>query len=362
MDVNKRTAIYDRLLAINLKIEVRGIPDPQYLNEKIGECHVYLEEIERYSIEIYRDMSVLQVAYNNAKADYETKKETLLSQDQEIKSLPNIKDREARVNSRLRVEQEAIKNYENESQALGHLLKAVNLKTRNLNNANKDISAYIKIMESQIRLGNGPATDKAVKSLMDEFKKSTLNQDSFEDVETVATEEHTIDPSAPMNINDLLSQGQGNGLNNLPILSKTAASEVPNAEPTVSDIVPEALIDPNPALDPEKALSETSEDTEETLSPIEDDIFIEGMELNSVEIKEETTKSVIDLDQVIDFNKEEAKPEKKEESKDKIMDQKVKPKPVLEPKPDTAISQKTAKTSGIDLDALLEDLNITKKE
>jgi len=205
MDQAHKNQIYDRLLVIRVKIEADDIPGPQYVNEKIGECSIAIEEIERYSIEISKEISVLSQAYNNAISDYEYKKE-MLFQTEEIKNLPNIKDRESRANSRLKCELDTIRSYKNELTDLNNLLKQVSLKIRNLNRVNTDIKMQLRIMEAQIKLNGGTGTDEASKSLMEEMKKGIYNEDAFGEAETETTIEHTEDPSTPLDVDNLLKQ------------------------------------------------------------------------------------------------------------------------------------------------------------
>jgi hypothetical protein len=355
----RKDFIYNRLLEIDIKVEVLGIPDPRYLNEKIGACHVLIEEVERYSIETYRELSILQQAVNNAIADYETKRETSLSQNTEIRALPNIKDREARVNACLRTEQGVIRKYKNDVLALEHLLKALNLKAKNLNSKNGDIKSHIKIMESQIKLNSTSASDPAARSLMDEFRKSRINKDSFENAMGSVTESDSTDPSTPIDINNLLAQG--NDGEDLPAIEpkESEASDVdtinnlPKQEP-----VPETLLNPDPVLDPEN--NGESIEEEDNGPEILDDVVLDesSVEENIPEIT--PTETVIDLDQIIDLNnkpKGGALPQIKEPAPEPA----VKKQAASDIKPDPVITKKeTTKSSGLDLDALLDELQTTK--
>jgi hypothetical protein len=205
MEQSHKNQIYDRLLAIKVKIEAEAIPSPQYVNEKIGECSIAIEEIERYSIEVSKEISVLSQASNNAISDYEYKKE-MLFQTEEIKSLPNIKDRESRANSRLKCELDTIRSYKNELTDLNNLLKQVSLKIRNLNRVNTDIKMQLRILEAQIKLSGGTGTDDASRSLMEEMKKGIYNEDIFGEPDTETTIVHVEDPSSPLDVNNLLKQ------------------------------------------------------------------------------------------------------------------------------------------------------------
>jgi hypothetical protein len=204
----EKAHIYDRLLGIKLKIEVQSIPNPRYINEMIGECHRYIEEVENFMFQVSKEISANQQALNNATIEFETKKENLLIKDESIKSLPNIKDREAKANSMLKENTEKIRGYQNEVTDLNNLLKAINLKMKNLNRANADIKTQLRVMEAQVKLGSGPGTDAAMRSLMEEMGKSQINKDIFEGSSTVAEETKIADPTQPLDITSILAESE----------------------------------------------------------------------------------------------------------------------------------------------------------
>lgn len=271
MEMKHKNNIYDRLLAIKFSIDIQAVPNPQHINEKIGECHTYIGEVERYSIETSKEISIVQQALNNALTDYEMKKEDLLTQDP-IKSLPNIKDREAQANINLRTEQKKIKKYTNEVTDLNNLLKAINLKSRNLNRANTDIKIQLRILEAQIKLGAGPTTNIAIKSMLEEFKKSTIGTDLFQEASTEAEEDKIVDPTSPLDVENLFTEN----------------------EPPAEDIS-EKLIDPVPELSPD------TEDISTTIPVEKDWPVIDQKVIKEVEASiTETDTNQIDLDEAID--------------------------------------------------------------
>jgi len=357
MDIDQKNKIYDRLLAINLKIDIEIIPNPQYINKAIGECHVFIEEVSRYSIEVKKEISIMQQALNNAEAEYEYRLESLISEDEDIKNLPSIRDREAKANLFLREEIQLIKKYKNDVTDLKNLNSAIALKNKNLNRTNLDIKMQLKILEAQIRLGAGPTTDIAVQSLVEEFKKGLTDEDSFEDAESEMVEEKTIDPSAELDIDDILD-GEIN-----------------------YEVVPEKLIEPDPEPKPEEQ-EEKKENLEEFLgvqnesevpigleksvSPVEEDIqdnsevelpggmgvvkIEDTYEVGDTDETEESEKeNVIDLDSVIDFNQSQEGGGEKPENQSK-----------KEHLQDEADPDQKESRQGIDIDDLLDSVIITK--
>lgn len=221
METERKNEIYNRLLAINLQIDSNAIPNPAYINSKIGQCHIYIDEVEKYAIQINQEISVIQRAFNDAQASFDSAKEGLMTTDEDIKDRPNIKDREALANSKLKNELLEVQKYANDLSDLNNLLRAVSLKLRNLSRANNDIKLQLRVMEAQIKLGTPSNTDSVTKGLIDE-----LSSGIFEDSETSAEEIKVVDPSEPINLNTLLQDSTAN--NPLPVISE----------------VPETLLDP----------------------------------------------------------------------------------------------------------------------
>jgi hypothetical protein len=311
MDQQHKNQIYDRLIAIRVKIEAQEIPGPQQVNEKIGECSIAIEEIERYSIEVSKEISVLSQAFNNAISDYEFKKEQLFNLE-EIKNLPNIKDRESRANSRLKQELDTIRCYKNELTDLNNLLKQVSLKIRNLNRVNTDIKMQLRLLESQIKLGGGPGSDEASKSLIEEMRKGIYNEDAFEGTSTETSIEKTEDPSEALDVNNLLK---------------------PEIEPELVDPIPDLPDPENMDIAPELV---EKYDVPQEISTVTDN----------------STEKVIDLDTAIDFTQS-----KKEvtEGKESVLQSQTKSTQTVNPVVKTQ-KEDHPKKQDFDLDALLDSI------
>jgi len=313
MDILTKNKIYDRLLAIRVNIETSGIPGPNYINAKIGECHVYIDETEKFSIRVSKEISVMQRAYNNSTARYETAREDLITKDEEIKTLPSIRDREAKANSLLKAEIDEIKTSQNELSDLNNLLKAISLKLKNLGRTNSDIKTQLRVMESQIKLGTPPESDAVAKSLAEELRKSNFGEDSFADVETSVKETEIVDPSEPLDIDNLLKDDEDS-----------------EGEEEIS----EKLLEPVPGVNPEGARCSSWEAGD----------FSEGIKKEAEESIVESEEQKVDLDAVIE------NPEKGGIEKTKILE----PKNV--PGQDTPKIQKTKNTDDIDIDSLLDNI------
>jgi hypothetical protein len=297
MEESKRSHIYNRLCEITLKIDRSNIPNPSQINSLIGECHAFLEEVEHYQIEVYKEQAAISQALNNAEDDHSIKKENLLLRE-DIRGLPSITDREAKANSLLRAEQATIKNYNNDLTHLNNLLKALVGKYRNLTRINGDIKSLLRVMEAQIKL-NGPIVgrDVAHQSLLEEFKKSMKVEDSFEDAQARIIEQNIVDPTAPLNMNDVLKP-----------------ESVNTTEP-----VPENLIDPNYLLrdtvgtienaDSLDLVVEPEKEPEENFGFLEQFLTDpwEGLTPEEILKMEEAkiNESTVDLDKAIEFEQQQ---------------------------------------------------------
>lgn len=280
MEAEYRNKIYDRLLSIKLDIEMQSFPNPQYINEKIGQCHAFIDEVERFSIETSKDISIQQQALNNAEADYEVKLEDLLINNGEIKSLPSIRDREAKANSLLKDELRDIHRYENVLTELNNLLKAINLKNRNLGRTNTDIRLMVRIMESQIKLGVAPETDTVVKSLLDEMDKA--ESDSFEDAEAEVIEESVVDPTEDLNIDEILNTKPEASPEKEPVKTEEPVNAESLPEKFNVDEFFETSSEPDPELQasdtkPEEKSEKVPEKKEPTVEESEESLVKKGL-------------------------------------------------------------------------------------
>jgi hypothetical protein len=275
MEIQRRENIYDRLSAISMKMEIKTLPDSRYINEKLGQCHVFIEEVEKFFIEVSKEMSIVQRAFNNALAGYETARDDLIATDTDIMSLPSLKDREARANYRLKKELAEIKRYKNDLIDLENLQKAINVKLKNLGRVNMDIKIQMRLMDSQIRLGTPSINSEAARSLAEELSKSTVGLDIFNQAETAIETSTVVDPTEPLDV-DL-------------ILNATSVQEI---QPSVND------------LPVQEDQPEERSIVDQLLNPLPTDPVDDFSSCMPEEIKtgEEIIGSVIDLDKVFVAN------------------------------------------------------------
>lgn len=287
MKNERKDQIYDRLLEINFSIETEPILEPRYLNEKFGELHSYIEEVGQFAIQVNKELSVYQRNLNNAQAIYDAEKERLLTEDDDIVNLPNIRDREAKANSKLKSELQEIRDLQDEVTDLNNLSKSISLKLRNLSRANSDIRMQVRIMESQIKLGTFKDDPVRTRDIQQEMRSSIEGTDSFEHAETTAGKNQAVDPSQNI-VDDLFEAAPDDEAQEVEDEHDQEDDQYQEEQhEQESEDVPESVIEPfaEPGIDPE-------EDTPDFSEPSED--IVEEAE------KEISSESPIDLDSIID--------------------------------------------------------------
>jgi len=270
MDINARSDIYSRLLEIRVTLNDDPNPTPTYISHKIWECHRYIEETERYSIEIARDTSVIQQALNNTMAELQMKREKLIS-DPDIKQLPSIKDREAVANQRLKEEIDRQTQYQNELNDHSTLLKAVNQKMKNLTRLNGDIRMLVRILESQLKLDGMPKSDPVNQGLIAEMRKGINGGDAFEGAET--SEEHVItaDPTAPLDVQNLVDSKYLQEPGTVDLLNDLVPPEISSNTPPIQEVPSNTpLISEDTCEDDDDEQTENEDDSPYTIENSEE--------------------------------------------------------------------------------------------
>lgn len=306
MDTKEKDQIYDRLLEIRLDLEADPQPDLQYINTKLGQCHIFIEEVEKLSIRVNREMSIFQRALNTSEADYESSKENLIANDENIRNLPSIRDREAKANSNLVEKLSEIRTYKGELADLNNLSRAINLKLKNLNRINGDIKLQLRLIESQLRMGVPAKGNESVRNLMAALRDTP----SIEADDTSIEESAGVDPTSDLDIDQLLNNQEKD----------------------------QDLIDPD-----------SSEAGDE--KRFEDPDLLEDSEYSTDDSESKETESQEEDAQKIDLNELIDVPIKKEDT------QKEEPTENVEQKEKKGATQKAPANDEIDIDALLNNFN-----
>ena len=93
MDAKEIREIYDRLGDISLKADPQLIPNPQEISRKIGQGHIFLEEVEKYYIKVNKEMTEVGRNLLTMTTAYEIQFDELIANDDDIIILPSSRDR-----------------------------------------------------------------------------------------------------------------------------------------------------------------------------------------------------------------------------------------------------------------------------
>jgi len=181
MDVKRHSHIYDDLLNLNIELNFQDVPAPSYIQEMIIKCNTYQLKVERYFIEITRDLAVTERMYTTEKLDLDMLTRNTLTNNEKIKKIPTGKEREAAVGEMLEDNHRNLLKLENDVNDLKSILSAIRQKQSTLKSTNNDVKSLQKLMEQQInRLNIGHPDDPEIKHMSDAFKEIDKLEKEFE--------------------------------------------------------------------------------------------------------------------------------------------------------------------------------------
>lgn len=170
MELKRLSFIYDELLKLHIELNFQDVPTPAYIQERLIQCNEYQIKVERFFIEVTRDLSNASRMFKTEKMDLESLRRQTLLNNEKIKKLPTGKERESAADELLETNIRNILKLENEMDGLTSLLSAVKQKQTTLKGVNADIKTLVRIMEQQInRLNVGHPDDPDVKGLAKTF-------------------------------------------------------------------------------------------------------------------------------------------------------------------------------------------------
>jgi hypothetical protein len=350
MDMMTKDKIYNELLGVTLEISFDQIPDPSHINSQLGLCHNFMEQVEKHGITVNREISMTQRLLTNSLSHYEFLRQELMSSNAEIRTLPNIKDREAKADSLLRDNLDTVRQHKNELSDLKNLIRVINMKQKSLYRINNDIKLQIRLLESQLKIENISKDDPAERSLMEEFRKSSFNQDSFAGSTSTEDTSSVIDDSSPSEINRVLQEIPNNLINPEPNVSSIHEIVAPNSACVETIIESTINTQGGTPATPNKEMpvdAKPKEELQETVS--EETVSEEGIATEDdipVAVSEDLLKEVDLSIQNMGKGIEGIIPPTVEKTPEP---KKAAPTPVQEPK------QVTKSKDSVDIDALLKD-------
>lgn len=148
MDAIRAKKIYDEIDGYRITL----VPNPAahgagYLNQQIATCRNYLNAVARIMQTLSQEKHTLSTGLQGEETTYSVEFDQILQGDVVIRNLPNIKDREASINVRLRDNLARISVLKAEIQNVDFVDKAVRMVHREL----KATMSEIRLQRSLIR-------------------------------------------------------------------------------------------------------------------------------------------------------------------------------------------------------------------
>jgi len=153
----------ERLLQINRELDNYSIEialdslsrGHRYISELIGTCRIYLNATARLSKELRDAKNVAQHALRAANTLYKINAKEILALDASVRSLPNIKDREAVIDTRLRSSLEEISELEGKLQDIECVFDSSQLVFKSLRDSMSEIRLQRGLLRDELDTGSG---------------------------------------------------------------------------------------------------------------------------------------------------------------------------------------------------------------
>jgi hypothetical protein len=348
MDNSKYKKIYDELLKYDIKLNYKDIPTPAYIQQQIIKCNNYQHAVERYFIEVTRDLATMERLFSIEKLNIETLKRNVLTSNEKIKKLPTGKEREAAVDELLEDKYKELLKLENDVNELKSLLSAIKQKQLTLKNVNSDIKALIKLMDQMVnRINIGHPDDPDIQKLSKIYqeineKEKKLEENFISNEEDIENEDE--DEDEDKNENNKLDENKSFIIN----LEEEYESSVIfddsiklNKKELDSDIIFDDVIESKKEnkkeLDSDTIFDDIIESEEENKKELDSDTIFDDIIESEEENKKELDSDTI-FDDIIKLEEEN----KKESDSDIIFDD------VIESKSESKLRSKEEELEGLD--------------
>lgn len=238
MDVKRHAHIYDDLLKLDIELNFQDVPQPSYIQEKIIQCNSYQLKVERFFIEVTRDLAIAERMFTTEKLNINTLRMSILTNDERIKKIPTGKEREAAADEMLEKNHRDLLRLENDVNDLKAILSAIRQKQNTLKSTNADVKSLQKLMEQQInRLNIGHPDDPDVKDLakafsdIDELEKEFEIDDVESSVEVPQSDDSDEGDSVEVDIEEFSEES----VDSLILDESTVIGDESKPDPEISD-------------------------------------------------------------------------------------------------------------------------------
>lgn len=156
MEASQIERIYDEILQMGIELE----PDPtvlgpRYLNEVVSRCRNFMNRVTIILLELQREKRTLTKALAGEEASYKIEFDQILAENDAIKRLPNIKDRESSANVLLATRRRTISDLEMQILDLETVEKTVKLRHQELIRTSDNIRIQRSLLFADRTTGSG---------------------------------------------------------------------------------------------------------------------------------------------------------------------------------------------------------------
>ncbi len=154
MKIERVTQIYETIEKFQITLSSDPITlGPKYLQDGIANCRNFLNSVSNLLMEVHIEKQLLRRELNLLLATYNIDAAELLSSDDRVRRLPNIKDREATVKVILRDQLRIISSKTDEMADLDLVEKAIRHRHEELKNTMADIKMQRSLIQTEIDTG-----------------------------------------------------------------------------------------------------------------------------------------------------------------------------------------------------------------
>lgn len=126
---------------------------PKYLQDQIATCRNYTNHTARLLNEVHRAIMAVDYEYRRKETAFQIASDELLSQNQHVRNLPNITDRQAQINILLKDEHRELERLRNDLKDLQHVERMVKNTHRELKDSMTDIKVQRSLIRDEIDTG-----------------------------------------------------------------------------------------------------------------------------------------------------------------------------------------------------------------
>lgn len=154
MDLNRAKKIFDEIK--DLRIELLRDPaslGADYLREQIALCRNYLNKVSYYLQETLEETHILNMHLDELESQFQVEHDEMLANDNRVKHLPAVEDREAMINVLQSERVREIKRAKREITNLKHIEKVIRHRKQELDNTMSTLRLQTSLLRDQIRSG-----------------------------------------------------------------------------------------------------------------------------------------------------------------------------------------------------------------